>query len=108
MYIAIFLPLLIVLLMQGQNNKVLIKRITKSKIKGEKFLMLELAKKFIDKECLIYTFNSQLTGVIKEVNNGAILVENKNTIEIVNLDFVVRIREYPKGKSGKKKSFILD
>ena len=75
--------------MQGQNNKVLIKRITKSKIKGEKFLMLELAKKFIDKECLIYTFNSQLTGVIKEVNNGAILVENKNTIEIVNLDFVV-------------------
>ena len=89
MYIAIFLPLLIVLLMQGQNNKVLIKRITKSKIKGEKFLMLELAKKFIDKECLIYTFNSQLTGVIKEVNNGAILVENKNTIEIVNLDFVV-------------------
>ena len=108
MYIAIFLPLLIVLLMQGQNNKVLIKRITKSKIKGEKFLMLELAKKFIDKECLIYTFNSQLIGVIKEVNNGAILVENKNTIEIVNLDFVVRIREYPKGKSGKKKSFILD
>ncbi|MDA3732851.1 hypothetical protein PBV87_15345 [Niameybacter massiliensis] len=70
--------------------------------------MLELAKKFIDKECLIYTFNSQLTGVIKEVNKGAILVENKNTIEIVNLDFVVRIREYPLGKNGKKKSFILN
>lgn len=108
MYITIFLPLLIVLLMQNQNNKVLIKHITKLKIKEEKFLMLELAKKFIDKECLIYTFNSQLTGVIKEVNNGAILVENKNTIEIVNLDFVVRIREYPLGKNGKKKSFILN
>lgn len=70
--------------------------------------MLELAKKFIDKECIIYTFNTQLIGVIREVSDGAILIEYKNMVEAVNLDFVVRIREYPKGKNGKKKGIILD
>ena len=70
--------------------------------------MLELAKRFIGRECIIYTFNSQLTGLIKEVTDGAILIENGGAPEAVNLDFVVRIREYPKKKNGKKKSVILD
>lgn len=71
--------------------------------------MYELAQKFIGKECLIYTFNSsQLTGVIKEVNEGAILIENGDNLEAVNFDFIVRIREYPRKKNGKKKSVILD
>ena len=71
--------------------------------------MYELAQKFIGKECLIYTFNSsQLTGVIKEVNEGAILIENGDNLEAVNFDFIVRIREYPKKKNGKKKSVVLD
>lgn len=71
--------------------------------------MYELAQKFIGKECLIYTFNSsQLTGVIKEVNEGGILIENGDTLEAVNFDFIVRIREYPRKKNGKKKSVVLD
>ncbi len=71
--------------------------------------MYELAQKFIGKECLIYTFNSsQLTGVIKEVNEGAILIENEDNLEAVNFDFIVRIREYPRKKNGKKKSVVLD
>lgn len=71
--------------------------------------MYELAQKFIGKECLIYTFNSsQLTGVIKEVNEGGILLENEDTLEAVNFDFIVRIREYPRKKNGKKKSVVLD
>lgn len=71
--------------------------------------MYELAQNFIGKECLIYTFNSsQLTGVIKEVNEGGILLETGDTLEAVNFDFIVRIREYPRKKNGKKKSVILD
>lgn len=71
--------------------------------------MRELAKRFIDKECLIYTFNSnQLEGVIKEVTDGAILVEKAGTVEAVNLDFIIRIREFPKTKKGKKKSVVFD
>ena len=72
--------------------------------------MKELAKRFIDKECVIYSFdgNHQYQGVIKEVTDGAILVETNGKIDALNLDFVIRIREYPRKKNGKKKSVILD
>ncbi len=72
--------------------------------------MKELAKRFIDKECLITAFDSnhQFEGVIKEVSDSAILVEKKEAVEAINLDFVIRIREYPKNKKGKKKSVVLD
>ncbi|MBO5746997.1 MAG: hypothetical protein J6S13_07930 [Clostridia bacterium] len=70
--------------------------------------MTEFAKKFINKECIIYTFNSQLEGVIKEVSDTAVMLEKKGTLEAVNLDFVVRIREYPRNKNGKKKSVVVD
>ncbi|MBQ8228014.1 MAG: hypothetical protein IJZ88_03275 [Clostridia bacterium] len=70
--------------------------------------MYELAQKFLGKECIIYTFNSQLSGTIKEVNESGILVEKSGSLEVINIDFVVRIREYPLNKNGKKKSVILD
>ena len=72
--------------------------------------MKELAKRFIDKECLITAFDSnhQFEGVIKEVSDSAILVEKKESVEAINLDFVIRIREYPRNKKGKKKSVVLD
>lgn len=72
--------------------------------------MKELAVRFIDKDCVIYAFDSshQYTGVIKEVTDGAILVEKEGKLEAINLDFVIRIREYPKNKNGKKKSVVLD
>ena len=72
--------------------------------------MKELAKRFIDKECLITAIDSshQFEGVIKEVSDSAILVEKNGTVEALNLDFVIRIREYPRNKNGKKKSVVLD
>lgn len=72
--------------------------------------MKELAKKFIDKECIIASFdgNHQYDGIIKEVAEGAILIEKDGKLEAINLDFVIRIREYPRNKKGKKKSVVLD
>lgn len=76
----------------------------------DKGKMIEFAKKFIGKECLIYAFDSnhQFSGTIKEVSDGAILLERDGATEAINLDFVIRIREYPKNKKGKKKSVVLD
>ena len=72
--------------------------------------MKELAKRFIDKECVISSFdgNHQYEGVIREVTDGAILVEKNGKIEALNLDFVIRIREYPRKKNGKKKTVVSD
>ena len=72
--------------------------------------MIALAKKFIDKECLIYSFDGgrQFEGIIKEVDENAMLIEKNGELEAINLDFVIRIREYPKNKNGKKKSIVVD
>ena len=69
--------------------------------------MKELAKQFIGKDCIVYTVtstDSSIEGVIKEIADGGMVIEKKSgEKEIVNLDFVTRIREYPRNKNGKKK-----
>ena len=45
---------------------------------------------------------------IGEVNIDQTLIEKGGKIEMLNLDFVIRIREYPRNKNGKKKSVVLD
>lgn len=105
-YIPIFLMLIIILITQ-RNEKITIKNIIKKRQSEDK-KMYELAQNFIEKECIIYTFNSQITGVIKQVNEGGILIENSGNTEALNFDFIVRIREYPRNKNGKKKSVVID
>ena len=72
--------------------------------------MFELAKRFIDKECVIHTFNgNQIAGTVREVTEGALLLEDKiGNLEAVNLDCITRLREYPKNKNGKKKALVLE
>ena len=78
----------------------------------ENHVMKELAKRFIGEDCIIYTiasYDGSLHGVIKEVNDSAMVIENTSgELEVVNLDFVTRIRQYPRKKNGKKKSLVLD
>ncbi|MBQ6880725.1 MAG: hypothetical protein IJN52_11065 [Bacteroidales bacterium] len=91
------------------NRKAVIARqiIKKRKTEGNTE-MKELAMRFIDKECVISSFdgNHQYEGIIKEVTDGALLLEKDGKIEAINLDFVIRIREYPRNKKGKKKTII--
>ncbi len=74
--------------------------------------MKELAKQFIGKECIIYTITSDggsVEGVIKEIDDGGMIIErNSGEREILNLDFVTRIRDYPRKKNGRKKGLVLD
>lgn len=35
-------------------------------------------------------------------------MEKDGKIEVLNLDFVIRIREYPRNKNGKKKAIVVD
>ena len=82
------------------HNKVIKKRKPE-----EKREMVEFAKRFIDKDCVIRTFNSScFTGVLKEVSEHAILIENDNNSEIINLEYVINIKEPPTNQNGKKKA----
>ena len=80
--------------------------------KKEAEAMEALAKQFTGKECIIYTINSNdgsIAGIIREVSGGGMLIEDaRGQLQAVNLEYVTRIREYPRNKKGKKESVILD
>ena len=105
-YIPIIIMWIIIIYVLFCNRKAVIAKqiIKKRKVEGNTE-MKELAKRFVNKECLISSFDSnhQFDGVIKEVTDGAILLEKDGKVEAINLDFVIRIREYPRNKKGKKK-----
>ena len=74
--------------------------------------MKELAQKFIGKECLIYTIasdsSSAAKGTIKEITDNGLLIECDGNLQAINLEFVTRIREWPRKKNGKKKEVIFN
>ena len=73
--------------------------IMKRKKSGGNQEMKELAVRFIGKECVVCFFDgNQRMGVITEVTDGALLLEKNGKTEALNLDFVLRINEYPRKK----------
>ena len=109
-YIPIIVLWIIIFIMFRNQKTTIARQIIKKRKQEGNTEMKELAKRFIDKECIISAFdgNHQFSGVIKEVVDGAVLLDNGGKLEAVNLDFVIRIREYPRDKKGKKKKVILD
>ena len=109
--LALFL-LVIISCMTRRRRLAAVKHILNQKMQNkENNVMKELAKRFIGEECIIYTITSDdgsVQGVIKEVDDGGMVIEKKTgELEIINLDFVTRIRQYPRKKNGKKKDIIL-
>ena len=77
-----------------RRNKTMIANKLIHNLRTEKTQMFELAKRFIEKECWVYTFDGNYyNGTIKEVTEGAILIEKKGKTAVVNLNMVVRINE---------------
>ena len=109
-FIPIIIMFLVLFLILNRKKVIIARKAIEKRKMEDKTEMVELAKKFIDKECIVYSFDCgrQFEGVIKEVADGAILMEKNGQIEAINLDFVIRIREYPRNKKGKKKSIVLD
>jgi len=110
-YIPIIMLWIIIFMMfRNRHKAIILRKIIEKRKEGDNTEMKELAGRFIDKECIIYAFDGghQYEGVIKEVTNGAILIEKDGKSEAINLDFVIRIREYPRNKKGQKKSVVLD
>ena len=71
-----------------------------------------LQNNLLGKNAIIYTIASNdgsIQGVIKEIDDGGMVIErNSGEREIVNLDYVTRIRQYPRKKNGKKKDIVWD
>lgn len=73
--------------------------------------MKELAQKFIGKECMVYTIasdGSSVNGTIQEITDSGLLIEKDGNLQAINLEYVTRIREWPRKKNGRKKEIVLD
>ena len=106
-FTAILIMLVLIIIMYDNKRKAAARRIITSDKKEIRIKMKDMANKFIGKECIVYTLNSQLTGTVKEVGEGALLLETKDSTEAVNFDYILRLREYPRNKNGKKKSLVV-
>ena len=110
-WICVFLPLFIaVFVTQKEKKKQHIFKIFKMRKKRGGFNMNELIKKFIGKECIITTMNESVTGIVESVEDNWIEVspikKNKIGSEIISLDYISRIREYPTSENGKRRIFV--
>ena len=112
-WIIIFLPIFIALwieyehLRQEKQRRILY-TIKQNREKGSG-RMSEVIKKYIGKDCIITTMNTTVTGVVEAVEDNWITIQPKDASrgsEIVNIDYISRIREYPRTKSGKRKAIV--
>ena len=111
LYIILFVLLVLVIIPQiaRQRRIAAVRHILNRKQNKENLNMKELAKQFIGKECLVYTVTDtmgSIQGTVKEVTGGGLILECSDGLQAVNLEYVTRIREYPRNAKGKKKVFF--
>jgi hypothetical protein len=66
--------------------------------------MNELMHKYIGKEVIIYTGLSSVSGTLTKIEDSWAELETVTGSQILNLEYISRIREYPRNKKGKKSS----
>ena len=71
---------------------------------------MEMMRRFIDKEVIITTLHNEIStleGFVREVNEKWLVIETPNKgLDMVNIEYIVRIREYPRKANGKKKQIF--
>lgn len=98
LFIWIVVFLIIILTYQQERNLLKIRR--KRRRRKEEIDMNELVQRFLGKNCYIYlgTTGGNLLGVIEAVEGNWVSVRTKDSVEVVNLDYICRIKEKPAKK----------
>ncbi len=107
-YIIFFLILYLCVILPQQTamRKLRLKRSKKRRSK-EMTDMNTLILNYIGKECVLTIPNQgSIAGIVKQISGNWVEVETGGGLEIVNLDYISRVREYPRNKNGKKKLII--
>ena len=86
----------------------LAKRNRMKRKKGET-KMNELVKEYVGKEIIAWTYSSSgVTGTVTRIEDNWIEIKDKDgNLQLLNIDHISRIQEYPKNKNGKKKVVIV-
>lgn len=106
-YPTYFIIFLVLLMIAIETKRQSIQRIIKRKKnrRGNK-CMNEIIKEYVSKDCIIFLSNSStvIKGNVTSLNDNWITVKTKDGNESINIDYIVRIKEHPVNKNGKKKS----
>lgn len=71
--------------------------------------MSDVFNRYIGKDCVIYFSNyssSVMECRVVGVSDNWLITETKDGQEVINVDYIIRIKEHPLNKKGKKKSVI--
>lgn len=114
LYLIFFILLFCIILPAFRRRRtmaalMITKRKRKKLTMEERIKMYEIIKRFIGKECIISMMTgetSQVQGTIKEVQENWVVIDSGYGDDVVNIDYITRVREYPRNKNGKKKAIV--
>ena len=110
LWFIIFLLLFVIPAMRARRRR-RIRTAKRNRIKRRKGVntMNEMIKEYIGKEVIVTDgYSTGVVGVVVRVEENWLELEEKNgNKQIVNTDYISRIKEYPRNKNGKKKAVVV-
>lgn len=91
-FIALYVPIFILFSEKKKRNRIL-RRIRKKR-RGSGHMNQELLSGFIGKTCMIKATET-IQGEIERIEGNWMEIETKQGKELLNIDFIERIQEYP-------------
>lgn len=107
-YFVIYFILIMFLISTRRKKRVNAALAVKKLRKKGAVTMSEIVSRYLDKLCIIYTLNGDpIQGTVVEIKDNWVVVkpETVEETEIINVEYITRIREYPM-KNGKKKAIV--
>ena len=103
-YFVLFVAVFLLYIPQKKRRRYVADRhIVKNRIINHKrrIVMKELVQRFIGKDVYIKLLEGTADGVVTEVTDNGVVLDNNGKLQVVNLDYVMKVREYPH-KNGKR------
>lgn len=109
-YIPVFIIFIVLFIILREENNRNIRRIIKKRKKRGITAMSDIFNRYVGKDCLVYVSNGSSNVIecnVTGVNDNWLCIRTRDGDEVINLDYIVRVKEHPVNKNGKKKSVIF-
>ncbi len=101
--VLVFLLIVINTKTKRKKQVEVLKRIRKGR---NKIMNGDMLKAYIGKECVVYVLDKYVSGTVEAVNDNWLNIKTQDGLEMINIEYIVRIKEYPLDKNGKKKWLV--
>lgn len=106
-YLWIVLVFLFIIILNNKTKrKKQVEILRKIRNRRDKTVNGDMLKAYIGKECVVYVLDKYVSGTVEAVNDNWLNIKTGDGLEMVNIEYIVRIKEYPLDKNGKKKWLV--